>query len=405
MQIPEPNDSTPKSILITQLLYAMSEANYINSNLKNKDLECEIAQLKANEISLSEKIVNLKYDLTEVIENNKLINNRLSDKNKELLTDNIQLSTMLKEIYSKFSPNPINHEDLINRINTNNDYVLGLITDRNNLENQVKNLSENYKLLEKATSRIESEFFKLKNSDFNLTNERLQSIEDFLNDLIKTLEPVDYYNFNAFLKVKNDVLISDKINDCFIIRNECKYLTTVGLITTISEKLSGKKLATMIEKETNCIDGFKFIKGGKEYNNPSECPFKSHLGIEEITNSLVDTKHNNILTIHNKRDMTIEIVNKLQTLLYQEMLPFYKCKNNEIVEILRTNYNLLTLEKFIKNTNIDKIKENKNKLLIFFKDNNMPFILYDYDFIIKFSDNTCLLIKLSEYNKIPQPLE
>jgi hypothetical protein len=87
------------------------------------------------------------------------------------------------------------------------------------------------------------------------------------------------------------------------------------------------------------------------------------------------------------------------------MLPFYKCKNNEIVEILRTNYNLLTLEKFIKKTNIDKIKENKNKLLIFFKDNNMPFILYDYDFIIKFSDNTCLLIKLSEYNKIPQPLE
>jgi hypothetical protein len=81
MQIPEPNDSTPKSILITQLLYAMSEANYINSNLKNKDLECEIAQLKANEISLSEKIVNLKYDLTEVIENNKLINYLIKIKN------------------------------------------------------------------------------------------------------------------------------------------------------------------------------------------------------------------------------------------------------------------------------------------------------------------------------------
>lgn len=86
-----------------------------------------------------------------------------------------------------------------------------------------------------------------------------QNIVDYLNNIIKSLKPITYDEFNSKFEFKE--LVDLNSLDCIVTRDN--KLSTISLLISVIEYLTNERIAFEVDDDTKIIKGVQKIYKGQ----------------------------------------------------------------------------------------------------------------------------------------------
>lgn len=86
-----------------------------------------------------------------------------------------------------------------------------------------------------------------------------QNIVDYLNNIIKSLKPITYDEFNSKFEFKE--LVDLNSLDCIVTRDN--KLSTISLLISVIEHLTHERIAFEVDDDTKIIKGVQKIYKGQ----------------------------------------------------------------------------------------------------------------------------------------------
>ena len=354
--------------------------NYFNicqklesSNLKIKDLEQMNINLK-NDLN---KLQKEFYSQTEIIENQKLMNNKLSDENQNIPLLNkkiIEQNNSIKLLSEENSNLKKYNQDILNENKKLNQKLNQLFKETTEKENSfnITIYDTNSKLSEinKENQNILDELqkYKQKNEEIsqifekycNFVNQKLNELNDFIitafntGDLMKLSDEINYYSQNKGVPDINDIKFELVENTIFEMKkNSLKHILNI--------------------KEKNC----QYMN---ELNNISREKDVLESHNNEIINELNIYKQNQIEleNVNKELELNFEELKQTYTKLYNDYNTFTNSNSKYVNDT--QNFYLEIIEK-IKNILEDKAPVDKEKGLNQILNEYIETLIYKYNIL------------------------